>query len=124
MRKLFALTSLSAIVAAALLVLLVPSSLCSQEGSCPMRQGRGHAAAEVACIPGPTFDCCSGSNTPPSRGSEQLTARQLSPAITAAIGAVLVPPERPSRAEVGGASEARSTAAEIPLYTLLATLLI
>ena len=124
MRKLFALTSLSAIVAAALLVLLVPPALCTPADSCPMRQGRGNAAAEAGCVPAPTFDCCSGNNTPLSRGSEQLTARQLPPAITAASGALSVPPERPFRAEFGGAAEAWSPAAEIPLYTLLATLLI
>ncbi|HVS64641.1 MAG TPA: hypothetical protein VMT85_14190 [Thermoanaerobaculia bacterium] len=124
MRKLFALTSLSAIVAAALLVLLAVPGLCTQADSCPMGQGRGDVAAEIACAPGPTFDCCNGNNTPPSRGSEQLAARQLPPAVTGVSSTLLVPPERPFRVDLGGATDAWSPAAEVPLYTLLATLLI
>lgn len=89
-----------------------------------MRQARGDAAAEIACVPGPTFDCCNGDNTPLSRGSEQLTARHLPPAVTAASSVVAVPPERPFRADFRSATQDGSAVAEVPLYTLLATLLI
>lgn len=122
MRKAFALTSLSTVIAATLLVLLFPPSLCAEADSCPMRDARG--SGKALCIPGPTFDCCNGNNTPLPRGSDELGTRHLPPAVMVGPSLNPVPPARRIRVDLGRAAEAGSANADVPLYTLLATLLI
>lgn len=123
MRNIF-LSSLSTLIATALLVLLLaPLALCDQAASCPMRQGRTGGDREMDCVPGPTFDCCEGDEAPRPGGSEPVAAKHLQPA--AAVGALaVIAPASPSRRERGRGVEPLGSAADLPLYTLLATLLI
>lgn len=123
MRKIF-VSSLSTLTATALLALLLaPLALCGQTGSCPMRQARAGTGAEIDCVPGPAFDCCNGDESPRSRGSEQLSAKQIPAAFSVGTPAlVALTVER--RAERDRSLEPLGSAADTPLYTLLATLLI
>lgn len=115
------LSSLSTLIATALLVLLLaPLALCDQAASCPMRQS---ADGEMDCVPGPTFDCCEGDEAPRPGGSEPVAAKHLQAAVAVGAPAVVAPPS-PSRRERGRAVEPLGSAADLPLYTLLATLLI
>ena len=123
MRKFF-VSSLSTLIATALLVLLLaPLALCDQAASCPMRQGRTSADGEMDCVPGPAFDCCDGDEAPRPGGSEPVAAKHLEAAVDFGAPAVVTPPS-PTRPERGRAVEPLGSAADLPLYTLLATLLI
>lgn len=120
MQRIFALSSLSSLIAASLLTLLVPPAFCARDGSCPMARARGGDAAEAPCVPGATFDCC-GDTAPPTRGSDLLGAYQTT---AAAVGGPLsVPAETAADASFRSGPGRWPPAAEVPLYTLLVTFL-
>lgn len=122
MRQTFAFTSLSTVLVAVFLMLMIPPALCRKPSSCPMMQGQRPGAVQRSCAPAPNLDCCKGNKTPPSPSSEQLTVKHLS----LAAGYGLLQPVVSScfQPEPGRRFEAASSPSEVPLYTLLATLLI
>jgi hypothetical protein len=121
MRKLFALGSLSTLVASAFLVLLAAAGL--SDSSCSMQQGRAAATGVIVCVPGPTFDCCKGNSVPTSPGSAQLSFNPLTAAVAVTLQAGIEPGDYWA-ADAGRLFEPLGPASHIPLYTLLATLLI
>lgn len=120
MQRIFALSSLSTLVAASLLTLLVPPAFCAQDGSCQMAQARGGDAAEAPCVPGATFDCC-GDSAPPTRGSDQLGSQQLAAGTVGGSMPIVV--ETAAGAWFRGGPGRLPPPAEVPLYTLFSTLL-
>ena len=122
MRKIY-VSGVSTVIATALLVLVAaPLAFCEQAESCPMREARSRTSG-VTCVPGPAFDCCNGDETAPSRGADELTRHDLGAPIVSPRPALVTPRSR-SRFDSERANEPLGSAAETPLYTLLATLLI
>ena len=87
-----------------------------------MREARSRTSG-VTCVPGPAFDCCNGDERAPSRGSDELTRQDLGAPIASCRPALVLPTDR-LRFDSERAHEPLGSAAETPLYTLLATLLI
>lgn len=122
MRRTKILGSFPALVAAATLLLMLPSALCQQGDSCAMRGNIRQAEAAAPCVPGPTFDCCQGDQAPPS-GSHQPVVERL----IAASAVQVAPADAPAQSAVAGlprAADPGGPGLQIPLYTLLAILLI
>ena len=124
LRKTLSLTSLPAVVAALLLVSLLPLALCDQAASCPMQEAREGAGADVSCVPGPTFDCCDGDEAPSPRSPDrELLAKHLPSAASIVTSMPVIPP-RPHVAGTSHRSALGVSAADVPLFTLHAALLI
>lgn len=122
MRRTRILGSFPALFAAATLLLVLPSALCGQGDSCAMRGNLRQAEAPAPCVPGPTFDCCQGDQAPPS-GNDPPVVKRFTDASAVPVALVVAPAQSalagfPRTAEPGGPG------LQIPLYTLLATLLI
>lgn len=122
MRKTRILGSLPALFAAATLLLVLPSALCQQGDSCAMRGNIRQAESAAPCVPGPTFDCCRGDQAPPS-GSEQPVAKRLIGPSELPV-ALAVAPAQSAVAGLPRTANPGGPGLEIPLYTLLAALLI
>lgn len=124
LRRTLSLTTLSAVAVALLWVSLLPLTLCDQAASCPMQEAREGAGAEVSCVPGPTFNCCDGDEAPsPQSADRELLAKRLPIAASLGTSMPAIPP-RPDLAGAWHGSQRGASAADVPLFTLNAILLI
>lgn len=124
LQRTLSLTSLSAVVAALLLVSLLPLALCDQAASCPMQEARQGAGADVSCVPGPTFDCCDGDAAPSPWSSDREFLVKRLPSAASIVMSMPAIPSRPDVAGTSHRSEPGVSAADVPLFTLHAALLI
>lgn len=116
--------TLSTLLTAATLLLLVPSALCQSADDCPMRSEVPRSTAEaMTCVPGPAFDCCQGDQAPAQRTFDEGPIQRLI-AVHPDQSPYPAAPRRPPALHPAPSFGTGGAALHTPLYTLLTTLLI